>query len=64
MEDEMIMKETVVIYTGKMARMLLREGFELVDIRPDKTDPERKRSVFIFKQDMALLERLKRASAK
>ena len=43
----MIMKETVVIYTGKMARMLLREGFELVDIRPDKTDPERKRKYLV-----------------
>lgn len=60
----MTMKETVVIYTGKMARVLLREGFELVDIRPDKTDPERKRSVFIFKKDIALLERLEKASTK
>ena len=64
MEDARIMKETVVIYTGKMARSLLREGFELVDIRPDKTDPERKRSVFIFKQDIELLKRLKKASVK
>lgn len=58
------MKETVVIFTGKMARKLLREGFELVDIRPDKTDPERKRSVFIFKQSKELTQRLEKAHIK
>lgn len=60
----MTMKETVVIFTGKMARKLLREGFELVDIRPDKTDPERKRSVFIFKQSKELTQRLEKAHIK
>ena len=60
----MTMKETVVIFTGKMARKLLREGFELVDIRPDKTDPERKRSVFIFKHSKELTQRLEKAHIK
>lgn len=52
------MKQDVVIYTGKMARKLLREGFELIDIKPDNTDPDRKRSVFIFRSSDKLMQRL------
>ena len=47
-----IMKETITIFTASKARELLKEGkFSLVDIKPDKTDPDRKRSVFIFKYE-------------
>ena len=47
-----IMKETITIFTASKARELLKEGkFSLVDIKPDKTDPDRKRSVYIFKYE-------------
>ena len=47
-----IMKETITIFTASKARELLKEGkFSLIDIKPDKTDPDRKRSVFIFKYE-------------
>ena len=47
-----IMKETITIFTASKAGGLLKEGkFSLVDIKPDKTDPDRKRSVFIFKYE-------------
>ena len=47
-----IMKETITIFTASKARELLKEGkFHLIDIKPDKTDPDRKRSVFIFKYE-------------
>ena len=46
------MKETITIFTAKKARELLKTGkFTLVDIKPDKTDPDGKRSVFIFKNE-------------
>lgn len=52
------MKETIVIFTAKKARMLLKKGFTLVDIKPDKTDFDGKRSVFIFKYEDGILENI------
>ena len=46
------MKETITIFTAKKARELLKVGkFTLIDIKPDKTDEDNKRSVFIFKYE-------------
>lgn len=42
-----------IIYTGKLARYLLRKGFKIVDIKPMNTDP--KRSVFIFESSNELI---------
>lgn len=51
------MKETITIFTAKKARELLKVGkFTLVDIKPDKTDPDGKRSVFIFKNENGIEE--------
>ena len=51
-------KKTVIIFTAKKARKLLKEGFILVDIKPDKTDFEGKRSVFVFKNEDGILEKM------
>lgn len=49
-----MMKDTITIFTAKKARELLKHNFTLVDIKPDKTDEDNKRSVFVFRyeQDM------------
>ena len=53
-------KKAITIFTASKARELLKEGkFTLIDIKPDKTDPDGKRSVFVFKNENGLLERLK-----
>lgn len=52
-------KETIVVFTAKIARELLHDGFTLVDIKPDKKDPDGKRSVFVFKIEVGLLETIK-----
>lgn len=51
-------KETIVIFTAKKARALLKRGYTLVDIKPDKTDADGKRSVFIFKNENGILENI------
>ncbi len=51
-------KDTVIIFTAKKARALLKMGYTLVDIKPDKTDPDGKRSVFIFKNENGILENI------
>ena len=52
-------KETIIIFTASKARDLLKNGFTLIDIKPDKTDPDGKRSVFVFKNEEGLLEKIK-----
>lgn len=53
-------KETIVIFTASKARELLKDGrFTLIDIKPDKKDPDGKRSVFVFKLEEGILEKIK-----
>lgn len=52
-------KNAVTIFSAKTARQLLKEGFAIIDIKPDKNDPEGKRSVFVFRNDKGLLEKIK-----
>ena len=35
-------KNTIVIFTAKLARNLLKNGFTIVDIKPDRTDEDNK----------------------
>ena len=53
------MKDLVTVFTAQKARQLLKEGFVITDIKPDKTDDDHKRSIFIFRNEEGLLERLK-----
>ena len=59
MIDSIEKKNTIVIFTAKTARKLLKDGFTLIDIKPDKNDPNGKRSVCIFRNDDNLLEKIK-----
>lgn len=53
------MKETITIFTAKKARELLKNGFTLIDLKPDKTDEDNKRSIFVFKYEKGMEEYLK-----
>ena len=53
------MKETITIFTASKARELLKNGFTVIDIKPDKTDADEKRSVFVFKYENGIEEYLK-----
>ena len=53
------MKDFVTVFTAQKARQLLKEGFVITDIKPDKTDVDHKRSIFIFRNEEGLLDRLK-----
>ena len=53
-------KKAITIFTASKARELLKDGrFTRIDIKPDKTDPDGKRSVFVFKNENGLLEKIK-----
>ena len=53
------MQATVVICSAKMARKFLKDGYSIVDIKPDKTDLEGKRSVFVFKNDNGIRDKMR-----
>lgn len=40
-------KDAIIIFSGKVARELLRKGFTIIDVKPDKKN--RIKSVFVFK---------------
>ena len=42
-------KDAIIIFSGKVARELLRRGFTIVDVKPDKKN--RIKSVFVFKYE-------------
>lgn len=52
-------KECVLVFTSQMARQLLRLGYTIVDIKPDKLDEDGKRSVFLFKNERNLEKDIK-----
>lgn len=47
-----------LIYTGRAARGLLRLGYEIIDVKPDKNNPER--TVFIFRDVPGLKDDLRK----
>ena len=51
-------KEVITVFTAKKARKLLKEGYQIVDIKPDKTDVEGKRTLFLFKYEDGIMESL------
>ena len=55
----MMDKKAITIFTAKTARALLKDGFTLIDIKPDKTDTDNKRSVFVFRNDDGIMEKIK-----
>lgn len=59
MSNSTMGKERIVIFTAKLARNLLKDGFTIIDIKPDKTDPDNKRSVFIFKNENQIEHKIK-----
>lgn len=54
--------ENVMVFTSQIARQLLRKGFTIVDIKPDRLDNDGKRSVFVFKNEEGLIDVIKTLS--
>lgn len=50
--------KTVIVFTSQTARRLLKMGYIIMDIKPDRNDTERKRSVYVFKDEPGLREKI------
>lgn len=53
-----------VVYSPKVARELLRRGYQVVDIKPDKYDECHKASIFVFKNENELEKEIHEISEK
>ena len=42
-------KEAIIIFSGRVARELLRRGFTIIDVKADKTN--KIKSVFVFRRE-------------
>lgn len=56
------MKRNLIIFSGFMARELLRKGYTIVDVKANKTEPLA--SVFVFKNEDGLEELVRELSHK
>lgn len=52
-------KKAITIFTASTARKLLKDGYVITDIKADKTDPDGKRTVFVFKNENNIMEKIK-----
>lgn len=52
-------KTAITIFTANVARKLLKDGYIITDIKPDKTDLDGKRSVFVFRNENNIMEKIK-----
>jgi len=53
-------KKYILIFKPKLARNLLRNGFNIVDIKADKNNPDR--TIFVFERTKELLEMMRKLS--
>jgi hypothetical protein len=47
-------KKTQIIFSPQLARQLLKENYQIIDIQPNSTNPER--TVFFFRNDPGLTD--------
>lgn len=52
-------KENVIVFAPEVARRLLGQGFRIVDIKPDANDPDRKKTLFVFRNDKYLYKTIR-----
>lgn len=52
-------KNAVTIFSASTARKLLKDGYVISDIKADRTDPDGKRTVFIFRNENNIMDKVK-----
>ena len=53
-------KSKVIVFSGRIANELLRKGYQIVEVRPDKRN--KIRSVFLFNGELGIEEEILRLS--
>lgn len=53
-------KSRVIVFSGRVANALLKKGYQIVEVRPDKRN--KIRSVFLFNGELGIEEEILRLS--
>ena len=51
-------EKDVVIFSANVARRLLRDGYNIIDIKPDKKDTSGRKTVFVFKNENNIMKKV------
>ena len=54
------MKDSIIIFSATRARQLLKAGFQIIDLKPDRKDKTHMRSVFVFRYDERIQQYLEK----
>lgn len=50
----------IVIFNAGTAKRLLERGYTIIDLKPDKKDPDGKKTLFIFKFNKDIFDYIKK----
>lgn len=51
-------KKDIVIFSANVARRLLRDGYIIIDIKPDKKDTSGMKTVFVFRNENNIMKKI------
>ena len=54
------MKDSIIIFSATRARQLLKAGFQIIELKPDRKDKTHMRSVFVFRYDERIQQYLEK----
>lgn len=57
-------KENICVFYASVAKSLLKDGYQIVDLKPDKYDSDKKRTIFVFRNQNGLVERIEELRTK
>lgn len=52
-------KESICVLNAADAKVLVRLGFRITDLKPDRNDPDKKKTIFVFENSPGLYEKLR-----
>ena len=55
-------KDAIVIFSGRVARELLRRGYTIIDVKPDKTN--KIKSIYVFRRENEIEKELAKITYK
>ena len=53
-------KKYINVFTAQTAKKLLQQGYTICDLKPDREDPDRKRTIFVFKNEDGILDEIRK----
>ena len=57
-------KDGILVFYASVAKSLLKDGFQIIDLKPDKYDLDKKRTIFVFRNQSGLVERIEEIRTK